>query len=395
VSDPICDITEVTFAGSNAAFSTIGQIADVGAVGSNSVSAIYRAALLTVTASGSVSRWDRYSTRVTVHAVGSNLTIDHLSAYNLVSVSAKGSAVALQVLRDLAVAQAAGSVTVLEDPPRDLAVVAASAAVVAIQARMRSMVTVRANASNTITNPNAVRQIVTVAASAAVAVLQHLTARSFVTVTAEAAAEMLADHATRRQMVTVTAAASVAAIQTLTARNFVTVEADAETEIVEPFAGNPAWSAPTETLGMSRHVYPVALRGLAPLDDVMLAIGDAGIYILNGDNDGAGTPDILATVTGPLVDTGDSALKHPLALYVSYTSTKPISVAVGETSTGAELTYTYTSPAFSQSAPRPIRIPTGRGLRSRYLRFAISNTAGAPLTVYAAEHDYIQTGRRT
>lgn len=395
MSDPICDITEVTLAGDVEAFSTIGEVAEVTAAADVEMHSIYRMAVET-TAAGAVESWDRYTTWVNVTAAASVTLIDHLAARSVVTVSAVGSSLALQVLRDLAAVSAAGGVTVIQSNPRDVAVVAAQAAVTAIQGgALRSFVSVAARGSSTITNATSVRQIVEVAAAAAVAAFQTHHARNLVTVTAHADAELLADFARRREMVTVTAAAGVIALQTLTARNVVEVEACTDAEIVDPAAGGPAWTAATETLGMSRHLYPVALRGLAPLGDALLAIGPDGGYLLNGDDDGAGAPPITATMTGPLVDTGDSALKHPVALYIAYTSTKPVNVAVGETSTGIERTFNYTSPAFSQSAPRPIRVPTGKGLRSRYLRFAISNTEGAPMTVFAAEHDYIQTGRRT
>lgn len=395
MSDPICDITEVTLAGDVEAFSTIGEIAEVTAACDVSMRSIYRMAVET-TAAGAVATWDRYATWVNVQAQGAVTTLDHLAARSMVTVTARGTARALQVLRDLAAVSAAGAVTITQSSPRDVAVVAAHAAVTAIQGGVRkSFVTVRAKGAVTITNATSVRQIVEVAAAAAVAVIQHHRARNLVTVSAHAAAELLADFARRREIVTVTAAGGVVALQSLTAHNTVEVEACADAEIVDAAAGGPAWTAATETLGMSRHLYPVALRGLAPLGDALLAIGPAGAYLLDGADDGPGAPPITATMTGPLVDTGDSALKHPVALYIAYTSTKPVAVAVGETSTGVERTFNYTSPAFSQSAPRPIRVPTGKGLRSRYLRFAISNTEGAPMTVFAAEHDYIQTGRRT
>lgn len=395
MSDPICDITEVTLSGDVDAFSTVGQLTEVTAA-ADVVSLATIRMLVEQAAAGAVSYWDTYASWVHVQAQASVATLDHLSARNMVSVTARGTSKALQVLRDLAAVSAAGAVTTVQSNPRDVATVAAVAAVAAIQGGVRkSFVTVRARGASAITNATSVRQIVEVAAAAAVAAFQHHRARNLVTVTAHAGAELLADFARRREFVAVTASAGVVAMQTLTARNLAEVEACADADIVDPAAGGPAWTAATETLGMSRHLYPLALRGLAPLGDAMLAIGEAGAYLLNGDDDGAGTPEIKATMTGPLVDTGDSALKHPVALYVVYTSTKPVQVDVSETSTGVERTFTYTSPAFSQSAPRPIRVPTGKGLRSRYLRFAISNTDGAPMTVFAAEHDYIQTGRRT
>ena len=395
MTDPICDITEVTAAGDAEAFSTIGQFVEVSAAAAVAANSTYTT-LTEVAAAASVSSWDRMTTRVQETVVGTVSKFDHLTARSFVNVTARGDAAVFHVLRDLAAVSAAGAVAATQSPVRNMVAVSAAGAVTAIQLRRsRSMVSVSAKGASTITNARAVRQIVNVSAEAAVTAIQRQHARNMVSVSAAAATTLLNDHATRRQFVTVAARASVQAVQTLLAKDLAAVEAAGDAEIVDPSAGCAAWTAATESLGMSRHVYGMTLMKLAPFDSTMLAIGPGGIYLLDGNDDGKSAPRIAATITGPLVDTGDSALKRPVALYISYTSTNPVGVAVGETSTGSELTWNYTSPPFAQNAPRPIRVPTGKGLRSRYLRFIISNTEGAPLKVFAAEYDYLQTGRRT
>jgi hypothetical protein len=395
VSEPICDITEVAFTGDSDAFSTIASTVDVSAAAATTPSAIYQT-VIEAAADGSTSYWDRFATIVNVGATATTVPLDHLQAVDTIDVSAMATSKIFSVLHELAAVSAAGSVQSFQSNPRDIAIVAAAAAVNAVQAGpFRTLVNVRARGATTITNARAVRQIVDVAAAAAAAAAQSLLARNYVTVSAHAGTDIAGDMARRRDLVMVAAHASVLAAQKLLAYSLVEVEAYPDAEIVEAAAGGAAWTAATETLGMSRHEYPERLIGLAAIGDAMLAIGAGGAYLLNGDDDGAGAPPITATAVGPLVDTGDSALKRPVALYIAYASTNPVQVAVGETSTGVERTWPYTSPPFNQSAPRPIRVPTGKGLRSRYLRFTISNTGGAPMRVFAAEYDYLQTGRRT
>lgn len=393
MSDPICDITEVTLSGDVDVFSTIGQIADVTAECDVIPWAIY-GTRVEVTAAGAVSQWDKTRTLVNVVAAMSVTTIDCLTASNFVNVSAIGSVRAFQVLRDLAEVSGAGDVTIFQPPIRDVVNAIAQAAVQAIQTRRAySLAQVSAKGSATITNARSVRQIVDVSAAAAVSAFQTLLARNFVEVTATGSVSLVGDMARLRELIEVTANANVQAFQHLLAHDVAAVEACTDVEIVDPVAGGAAWTAATESLGMSRYTLPFGLISLAAMGDAMLAIGPDGAYLLNADDD-AGAP-ITATMRGALSDTGDSTLKHPLALYIAYTSTLPVKVSVGETSTGEEVTWDYTGPAFAQTAPRPIRIPTGRGIRTRYVRFTISNTGGAPMTVFAAEHDYIQTSRRT
>ena len=255
---------------------------------------------------------------------------------------------------------------------------------------------IEGTAAVSIANQNAVRQVVTVAASAAVTVLQSGVLRNTITVTAQGLADIVSQSRRTRDLTTVTASGNATiTIQHVTARTEVTVEGCAEAEIATDGDPGAAWTAATESLGMSRYVLPFRLAALAPYGDHVLAAGPDGLHLMDGATDGVGRPTIDAKATGPLVDTGESFLKHPVSLYVSYTSAAPVAVHVGETSNGTERTWDYASAAIVNVAPRPIRIMVGKGIRSRYLRFAISNTIGSALSVRDAEYDTIQTNRRT
>lgn len=157
-------------------------------------------------------------------------------------------------------------------------------------------------------------------------------------------------------------------------------------------AGNQqAWTAPTDSFAMSRYELPLFNSITAAPGKVMLA-SDSGLYVRGGMDD-AGAPIVGYVQTG-MDDFGNEYLKRVDHLYTGYTSGGSMKVDVGETSTGAEVVYTFTMPAHPATAPTAGRTKLGRGLRSRYYRFTFGNTDGEPLGLFDASVDTLNTSRK-
>ena len=394
--DPICDITEVSAEAETEPYSTVGQFTSVAADAACFPSAVLHTET-TVNGSGSVVFTESQITRTTVGAAGAVTPSDHLDAHDFETVTARGAVSLGSLLRDLTTVTGDAAVTAFQSRVAQFVTVAAAASIQAIQnTTFRSLTTVGAAGVVTITNARAVRQIVDVAAAAAAIAFQRFTARDVTTVGASALAEVINATRTTRDLMIVGAQGAVTiTMQRVIARDVGEIEACADADPVDDGLPGAAWTAATESMGMSRYVLPFPLRALAPLGESVLVAGPDGLYLMDGNSDGAGAAQIDAKATAPLTDVGDSFLKHPLALYVAYASAAAVAVDVGETSNGTERTWSYESAAITNEAPRPIRILTGKGIRSRYLRFAVANTDGARLRVHDVEYDTIQTTRRT
>lgn len=391
----ICDITEVGFTGETDGFSTIGQVADVGAVTDNDL--LFKLIeLIDISATVSSAYTELHRQLVDVRVTAATSYFQVMTGGDAVNVSARGAVILAHRLSDLALVGATGGTTILQSPTYDLAAVSASASITALSgALVRHTVSVQAAGSVWIDGP--IKQFVTVTATAAIQSIQTRWTRDLVSVGADGHGSLAGQVVRAMDMVAVLGTGSVLTYQHLDAYELASVEACVEVDILADQDAATGWSAPLRSFGMSRHRYPMNINSVAALGDAFAVAGSGGVYLLND----SAAQDILsaglvnAYVKTALTDIGDSALKRGIGLYVSYRSGVSIGVDVGETSTGVELTWSYTSPALVNLDLRPNRIPIGKGIRSRYLRFTLRNTGGAPLTIASAEADHLSTTRRT
>ena len=153
-----------------------------------------------------------------------------------------------------------------------------------------------------------------------------------------------------------------------------------------------AWTANTDTFGMSRYTdYP--LRSLAVVGGRLVGLTDAALYTLDGDTDD-GAP-IAASITDARRDFGTDKLKQIGELYVGGQSDGDITLSVETTSVKGDTEQNdYDFTARELGAVRNTRVKLGRGLRSRYWRFTLSNSGGARLVVHNASAQVEELSRR-
>lgn len=161
--------------------------------------------------------------------------------------------------------------------------------------------------------------------------------------------------------------------------------------VLDDANGMTWWTAPTDTLAMSRYRMP-EFDAIAAVAGELTAVGAAGSFVRGGDTDNGAAID--AYVRTGLHDFGSEFLKRVDHFYSGYTSGGSMQVDVGETSTGVEVVYSYTMPARAATAPTQGRILLGRGLRSIYYRFTLRNSEGKSLAVTTANVDVDDTARK-
>ena len=147
--------------------------------------------------------------------------------------------------------------------------------------------------------------------------------------------------------------------------------------LIEPLRG-AAWTAATDTFAMSRYT-GYRFNSAAVIGGRLIAAGDAGLYLLAGNND-AGAP-VVATLTTGLTDTGDPQQKRVREVFVGYEADGTVAMKVSGTGTGTEAGFTYTLPAKTAVDTTANRVKIGRGMRSRFWRFELSNPSGEPFKV--------------
>lgn len=396
MSDPICDIVEVTAEGAIDTLESVAHVVDVAGSGDVDVTQII-GQVVDVAGVGDAAAFDIPQDLVIAAGIGQITLFSHLSAANLVSVTGRGTVSTHERIRHNVDVAGVGTVDVLQTSVREIVQIAAQGAITVFQKRISHQL-VSVGGKGRVSVFEMAREIVDVTAEGVVAVLDHLLARSLVDV-AGIGSVSLYQGGTFRDFIEIHGGGHITVFDHLHAIDTVTVEGDGDVALSElindvaPPVSTLAWSAPTDGFGMSEHDYPRAITGLVEFDGVPLAVGPEGAYlILAADDVGA---DIDAFVKSALYDGGDAFLKRGLAVYVTYTSDKPIGLSVGTPQSGAEVTYDYVGTVPAQSAPRPVRVQIGKGIRSRMLRFTIRNTEGGGLTVLYAEPDTFDTGRRT
>lgn len=140
-----------------------------------------------------------------------------------------------------------------------------------------------------------------------------------------------------------------------------------------------AWTAPTDTMAMSRYEHKLDLGIAASGSGGTLIFGSDGLFIRGGTTDDGEQID-MAVVSG-LMDFKSEAIKYGDDLYFSFKSSRGLIVDVGETSTGAELTYSFPSDVIAATELLPWRIQVDRGIESRYRRYTIRNVDGDALSI--------------
>lgn len=152
------------------------------------------------------------------------------------------------------------------------------------------------------------------------------------------------------------------------------------------------WTANTDTMAASRYELP-QLTGLASaFDKEVYAAGPQGVYRFSGATDAGNA--ISAFAEGQLNDLGSEQLKLARSLYLGYTSERPLTVRMTITYDGEETAYDYELPERVANNWVPGRFKLGRGLRSRYMRYRISNTDGGDFSIDSAVLDVDVSTRR-
>ena len=222
------------------------------------------------------------------------------------------------------------------------------------------------------------------------------TAASFITATDTAtdtgeAASLAQSQAHARDMARANAAFNVVVLDQLAALERIRDDAWADGAVLGEANGMTWWTAATDTFGMSRYL-TLPVQSLAVVAGELMAVSATGVYVRAGATDNGAKLD--AYVRTGLYDFGADYLKRVDHLYVGYVSDGSMQVDVGETSTGEEITYSYTMPPRAATAPTHGRTRLGRGLRSLYYRFTLRNTNGERLGITRAGVDVNNTGRK-
>ena len=108
----------------------------------------------------------------------------------------------------------------------------------------------------------------------------------------------------------------------------------------------------------------------------MLGCSDTGLYQLDGDTD-AGT-NIDAHITSMMLDFDTTKLKRVSTAYIGYTSTGTLLLKVRSVDDGVYVEHWFEgrNPT-AQTPPGQNRMKLGKGLRSRYWTFELTNISGS------------------
>lgn len=145
-------------------------------------------------------------------------------------------------------------------------------------------------------------------------------------------------------------------------------DADASEFAVDGRDSAALWTCEAATFGMSR-LLPGAVHDLALVDGVLCACSPEGLVAFDA-------PAAAPLIRTGLTDFGSPAMKRASYVYVGYQG-EPPTLAVGNTGSGQEVTYSYPLPARTAEAATPARAALGRGARSRYWRFTLTGTVFA------------------
>ena len=192
-----------------------------------------------------------------------------------------------------------------------------------------------------------------------------------------------------------TASMTASVLGRLNAYNLIESSAAAAARVID---GLPitAWSAPTDSLAMTRYTLP-PLNSLAPAGAALLMAGDDGIFERAGaDDDGA---QIVAHAKTNLMDFGDPKLKRPENVYVGYSTNGAVGLLFGATravsgDNGQERSWSYTNGPHTYANSTGGRFQPGRGIESRYFRLTFTNVEGSALALRGVTITYLPMSRR-
>lgn len=153
--------------------------------------------------------------------------------------------------------------------------------------------------------------------------------------------------------------------------------------------GALAWVLNTETGGLSTYDN-FGFTSLVEHEGVIYAASQEGVFALTGDTDDGRY--ISATVKTGFLDFNREQTKRISDIFVGYTGGQ-LEFDV-ETYDGPQEVYTYAMEEREADAPRNNRLKVGKGLSSRYWRFAIRNVDGADFQVYDVTAELASSKRR-
>lgn len=139
-----------------------------------------------------------------------------------------------------------------------------------------------------------------------------------------------------------------------------------------------AWVLNPQTSGLS-YYDNFGFNSIAEFNGVLYATSPEGIFAINTDTDEGRF--ISAEIKTGFLDLGTEQNKRVSDLYVGYTATGYLETDV-ETYDWPQEVYTYPMEEREAGAPRNNRIKVGKGLNSRYWRFALRNLDGADFQIY-------------
>lgn len=142
--------------------------------------------------------------------------------------------------------------------------------------------------------------------------------------------------------------------------------------------GNAAWTANTDTWGMSRYEdWPIT--SLAVVAGVLYGTAPDGLYRLDADDD-AGAP-IPAEFTTDLSDQGGEQPRHTRMVYAGAVTDGRLRAAVHHVTGRVAGTVHYEFEPRPADDFSPQRVKLGRGIKSRYLAFTIGNVLGSDFNI--------------
>jgi hypothetical protein len=153
--------------------------------------------------------------------------------------------------------------------------------------------------------------------------------------------------------------------------------------------GAIAWVLNTETAGLTTYDN-FGFNSLAEVNGVLYATSPEGVFAINGASDTGRS--IQAAVKTGFLDFELEQTKRISDIFIGYTGGQ-LEFDV-ETYNEPQEVYTYAMEEREAGAPRNNRLKVGRGLSSRYWRFAIRNVDGADFQIYDVTAEVASSRRR-
>lgn len=153
-----------------------------------------------------------------------------------------------------------------------------------------------------------------------------------------------------------------------------------------------AWTANTDSWGMSRYT-GLGFNSIAPIDGVLFAAGDLGLYRLDAD-DNSGMP-IAAGIDTEVTDHGSAQEKRMGYLYAGAKTIGTLLWLATGMEGGKPITYSYAFDArITGSGYGSTRAKAGKGPKTRYWQHGIRNKDGADFRLDDVLVVFDLTGRK-